>query len=35
MIVLLAAQRNAPAGWVLRAAHQAKDLASRFLEAYA
>ncbi|HEY0810750.1 MAG TPA: roadblock/LC7 domain-containing protein [Longimicrobiales bacterium] len=35
MIVLLAAQRNAPAGWVLRAAHQATDLASRFLEAYA
>jgi tetratricopeptide (TPR) repeat protein len=35
MIVLLAAQRNAPAGWVLRAAHQASSLATRFLEAYA
>jgi tetratricopeptide (TPR) repeat protein len=35
MIVLVAARRSAPAGWVLRAAHQAKDLATRFLEAYA
>jgi tetratricopeptide (TPR) repeat protein len=35
MIVLLAAQRNAPAGWVLRSAHQAAVLATRFLEAYA
>jgi hypothetical protein len=35
MIVLVAARRSAPPGWVLRAAHQAKDLATRFLEAYA
>jgi tetratricopeptide (TPR) repeat protein len=35
MIVLLAAQRTAPAGWVLRSAHQAASLATRFLEAYA
>lgn len=35
MIVLLAAQRNAPAGWVLRSAQQAAALATRFLEAYA
>lgn len=35
MIVLLAAYRNAPAGWVLRSAHQAATLATRFLEAYA
>ena len=34
-IVLLAAQRNAPAGWVLRSAHQAAVLAKRFLETYA
>ena len=34
-IVLLAAQRNAPAGWVLRSAQQAATLARRFLEAYA
>ena len=33
-IVLLAAQRNAPAGWVLRSAQQAAVLARRFLEAY-
>ena len=32
MIVLLAAQRNAPAGWVLRSAHQAAALATKFLE---
>lgn len=31
-IVLLAAQRNAPAGWVLRSAQQAGVLAKRFLE---
>jgi tetratricopeptide (TPR) repeat protein len=35
MIVLLAAQRNAPAGWVLRSAHQAAALATKFLEAHA
>lgn len=35
MIVLLAAQRAAPAGWVLRSAQQAAALATRFLEAYA
>ena len=35
MIVLLAAERNAPAGWVLRSAQQAAFLAKRFLEAYA
>ena len=35
MIVLLAAQRNAPAGWVLRSAQQAAALATRFLEAHA
>jgi predicted regulator of Ras-like GTPase activity (Roadblock/LC7/MglB family) len=34
-IVLLAAHRNAPAGWVLRSAQQAAVLAKRFLEAYA
>ncbi len=34
-IVLLAAQRNAPAGWVLRSAQQAAVLAKRFLETYA
>jgi tetratricopeptide (TPR) repeat protein len=35
IIVLLAAQRNAPAGWVLRSAHQAAALATKFLEANA
>jgi predicted regulator of Ras-like GTPase activity (Roadblock/LC7/MglB family) len=34
MIVLLAAHRNAPAGWVLRSAQQAAVLATRFLETY-
>jgi tetratricopeptide (TPR) repeat protein len=33
MIVLLAAHRHAPAGWVLRSAQQAGTLATRFLEA--
>ena len=32
MIVLLAAYKNAPTGWVLRSAHQATVLATRFLE---
>ena len=35
MIVLLAAQKNAPTGWVMRAAAQASSIAGRFLEAYA
>jgi tetratricopeptide (TPR) repeat protein len=35
MIVLLAAQKNAPTGWVLRSAAQASAIAQRFLEAYA
>ena len=35
MIVLLAAKRETPTGWVLRSAHQAAQLADRFLEAYA
>ena len=35
MIVLLAARRNAPTGWVLRSAAQASEIATRFLEAYA
>jgi tetratricopeptide (TPR) repeat protein len=35
MIVLLAARKETPAGWMLRSAHQATNLASRFLEAYA
>jgi tetratricopeptide (TPR) repeat protein len=35
MIVLLAAQRNAPAGWVLRSAQHATALARQFVEAYA
>jgi tetratricopeptide (TPR) repeat protein len=35
MIVLLAARRNAPTGWVLRSAAQASEIADRFLEAYA
>jgi tetratricopeptide (TPR) repeat protein len=34
-IVLLAANRNAPAGWVLHSAQHAAALATRFLEAYA
>ena len=34
-IVLLAAQKNAPTGWVLRSAAQAAGIATRFLEAYA
>jgi hypothetical protein len=34
MIVLLAARRNAPAGWVLHAAQHAATLATRFLETY-
>lgn len=35
MIVLLAAQKTAPTGWVLRSAAQAAGIADRFLEAYA
>ena len=35
MIVLLAAKRQTPAGFMLRAAHQAASLATRFLELYA
>jgi predicted regulator of Ras-like GTPase activity (Roadblock/LC7/MglB family) len=35
MVVLVAAKRHTPAGWMLRAAHQASALASRFLEIYA
>ncbi|MGQ0562652.1 MAG: tetratricopeptide repeat protein [Gemmatimonadota bacterium] len=35
MIVLLAAHKNAPTGWVLRSAAQAAAIATRFLEAYA
>ena len=35
MIVLMAAQKNAPTGWVLRSAAQASAIATRFLEAYA
>lgn len=34
MIVLLAAQKNAPTGWVLRSAQQAVGIATRFLEMY-
>ncbi|MGQ0814676.1 MAG: tetratricopeptide repeat protein [Gemmatimonadota bacterium] len=34
MIVLLAAQKNAPTGWVLRSAQQASAIATRFLEVY-
>lgn len=34
-VVLLAAKRNAPTGWVLRTAGQAADLARRYLEEYA
>lgn len=33
-VVVLAAQRNAPAGWMLRAAAQAAELAVRYMEAY-
>lgn len=33
-IVLLAAQKNAPMGWVLRSAQQAAAIANRFLEMY-
>ena len=34
MIVLLAANKNAPTGWVLRSAQQAVAIATRFLEMY-
>jgi predicted regulator of Ras-like GTPase activity (Roadblock/LC7/MglB family) len=34
-IVLLAAHRDTPTGWMLRSAHQAATLADRFLEVYA
>ena len=34
-ILLVAAQRDTPAGWMLRSAHQANSLAARFLEVYA
>ncbi|MGH7471346.1 MAG: roadblock/LC7 domain-containing protein [Longimicrobiales bacterium] len=34
-ILLLAAQRDTPAGWMLRSAHQAALLADHFLEVYA
>jgi tetratricopeptide (TPR) repeat protein len=34
MIVLLAARKNAPTGWVLRSAAQANAIAHRFLETY-
>jgi tetratricopeptide (TPR) repeat protein len=34
-ILLLAAQRDTPAGWMLRCAHHAAALAERFLEVYA
>jgi predicted regulator of Ras-like GTPase activity (Roadblock/LC7/MglB family) len=33
-IVLLAAERRAPVGWVLRCAAQARDMAARYLEVY-
>lgn len=33
-VVVLAAQRNAPAGWMLRAAAQAAEQAARYMEAY-
>jgi len=33
-IVLLAAERSAPVGWVLRAAAQANEMATRYLEVY-
>jgi predicted regulator of Ras-like GTPase activity (Roadblock/LC7/MglB family) len=35
MIVLIAAKKQTPAGWMLRSAHQAVTLAIRFLEVYA
>jgi hypothetical protein len=34
-VVLLAAKRNAPTGWVLRIAAQAAELAGRYLQEYA
>lgn len=34
-VVVLAARRNAPTGWVLRVSGQASELAGRYLEAYA
>ncbi len=34
-VVLLAARRNAPTGWVLRTAGQASEIAVRYLEEYA
>ena len=34
-VVLVAARRNAPTGWVLRCAAQAGEIATRYLEAYA
>jgi predicted regulator of Ras-like GTPase activity (Roadblock/LC7/MglB family) len=34
-ILLLAAKRETPAGWMLRSANQARALAARFLEVYA
>jgi len=34
-VVVIAAKKNAPAGWILRAASAAADTASRFLQEYA
>jgi predicted regulator of Ras-like GTPase activity (Roadblock/LC7/MglB family) len=34
-ILLIAARRETPPGWMLRSAHQANALAARFLEVYA
>jgi predicted regulator of Ras-like GTPase activity (Roadblock/LC7/MglB family) len=34
-VLLIAAKRNAPTGWVLRAASQAADVAGRYLQEYA
>jgi predicted regulator of Ras-like GTPase activity (Roadblock/LC7/MglB family) len=34
-VVLLAAKRNAPTGWVLRSAATAADLAARYMQEYA
>jgi predicted regulator of Ras-like GTPase activity (Roadblock/LC7/MglB family) len=34
-VLLIAARRETPAGWMLRSAHQANVLAARFLEVYA
>jgi len=34
-VVVLAARRDAPVGWVMRGAARARELASRFLESYA